>query len=182
MRSLSTQSKTGPLFHTLWIDHLLSSRDKEHQGSILCFLLRRKPRGTRNHPSSSNHSESYPVVSGRRHWTCSIQDVLTSKWLAFVESTFLQLPITPSCSFRTGSGCHTWHKMLEDLFRDVRTVPCKKIPRQLPSSILLPLPILCYPWLHMGMDFIWSLPPFDWFICVLVTVDVFPSGNQPPWI
>lgn len=130
MRGLSTQSKMGPLFHTLWIYHLLSSRDKEHQGSLLCLLLRRKPRGTRNHPSSSKHSESYPVVSGRRHWTCSTQAAL------------LITPMSPPCK-----GLHSWNlhislvtnhtllllqdqfwlpHMAQDEFRDVRTAPCKK--------------------------------------------------------
>ncbi len=51
-----------------------------------------------------------------------------------------------------------------------------KIPKELPSGLLQPLPIPQRPWSHLSIDFVTDLPPSNHFTTILVIIDRFSKS------
>lgn len=51
-----------------------------------------------------------------------------------------------------------------------------KIPKELPSGLLQPLPIPQRPWSHLSIDFVTDLPPSDNVTTILVIIDRFSKS------
>lgn len=65
--------------------------------------------------------------------------------------------------------------MSQSLFKGAHSA-MTKIPRQLPTGKLLPLPIPQRPWSHIGVDFVTDLPASDGNTCILVAIDRFSKA------
>ncbi|KAK3548255.1 hypothetical protein QTP70_005826 [Hemibagrus guttatus] len=72
-----------------------------------------------------------------------------------------------------------WPNMAPNVTRFVRgcsVCAMVSISRHLPEGKLVPLPIPCRPWSHLGIDFATDLPVSNGFNTILVTVDRFSKA------
>ncbi len=72
-----------------------------------------------------------------------------------------------------------WPSMPCNVIRYIRSCSVctmSSTPRHLPVSKLVPLPISCRPWSHMGIDFVTDLPELEGHTCILVAVDRFSKA------
>ncbi len=69
-----------------------------------------------------------------------------------------------------------WPSMAWDVSQYVRgcsVCAISETPHHLPTRKLVPLPIPCRPWSHVGVDFVTDLPKSEGYTCKLVAVDRF---------
>uniref|UniRef100_A0A8C1GVU0 Gypsy retrotransposon integrase-like protein 1 n=1 Tax=Cyprinus carpio TaxID=7962 RepID=A0A8C1GVU0_CYPCA len=104
----------------------------------------------------------------------------------------LRTPLISSAHSSIGTGhpginktCSTlqhkywWPGMLNDIrtfIQGCTLCAISKVPHQLPSGKLVPLPIPHRPWSHIGIDFVTDLPVSDGNTCILVAIDRFSKA------
>ncbi|CAJ0922029.1 unnamed protein product, partial [Ranitomeya imitator] len=79
-------------------------------------------------------------------------------------------------TFRLISHFYWWPTLSKDVQSFVVSCPScakNKIPRQLPSGLLHPLPVPSTPWQHLSMDFITDLPHSSGCTVIFVAMDRF---------
>ncbi len=80
-----------------------------------------------------------------------------------------------------------WPSMAWDVSQYVRgcsVCAISETPHHLPTRKLVPLPIPCRPWSHVGVDFVTDLPKSEGYTCILVaTVSTNNTHQIPiPWL
>ncbi|CAJ0934476.1 unnamed protein product [Ranitomeya imitator] len=74
-----------------------------------------------------------------------------------------------------------WPSLRQDVTNFIASCPScakNKVPRQLPSGLLHPLPVPSVPWSHIAMDFITDLPCSSNCSVILVVVDRFSKMSH----
>ncbi|KAK3569650.1 hypothetical protein QTP86_002648 [Hemibagrus guttatus] len=110
--------------------------------------------------------------------------VPTSLCLSLLDSVHASLGSSHPGRQRTLSLLKEWYwwpNMAEDVSRFVRGCSvCAMVStsRCLPEGKLVPLPIPCRPWSHLGIDFAMDLPVSNGFTTILITVDRFSKACE----
>uniref|UniRef100_A0A8C1PHS1 Gypsy retrotransposon integrase-like protein 1 n=1 Tax=Cyprinus carpio TaxID=7962 RepID=A0A8C1PHS1_CYPCA len=84
-----------------------------------------------------------------------------------------------SKTYSTLQQKYWWPRMQDDVKTFVQgctLCAITKVPRQLPTGKLVPLPIPHRPWTHVGVDFVTDLPVSDGNTCILIAIDRFSKA------